>query len=415
MSELTFEHTYSSVLSELIRRLRESAPSRIQLLTGPRQVGKTTLLGPLEAQWGDRAIYVAADVPEAVLPGWWERQWLRARELAAKAPGAVLLIDEAHVLPDWSRLLKIETDRLHRENTPLHVVVTGSSALRLSAGSKETMAGRFERLRLMHWPAAELIGQLGLDRDEAVRLVVTHGSYPGSLKLRFDTRRFRHYLHDSIIEPAIGRDLVALESVRKPALLRQIFAIAAGHPAHVMSLQKIRGSLTDKGSLATVAHYLSLLEEACLVVGLKKFSNNMVRQRAAPPKLITLNNGLLLSKNELDADTRTIDPARWGRLVENACAAMAWNSGQNVSYWREEPLEVDFISEGSWGRFAVEVKTGNYTTRDLQGLLEFQRRYPEFIPLVICDSGNETIAKRMGLPVILWEKYLFEGPCRAFR
>jgi hypothetical protein len=78
MKSIVFEHSYGAVLAELERRLREPAPGRVQLLTGPRQVGKTTLLGEIEKQWKGKALYLAADAPEASLPGWWERQWQRA-------------------------------------------------------------------------------------------------------------------------------------------------------------------------------------------------------------------------------------------------------------------------------------------------------------------------------------------------
>lgn len=403
-----FEHTYGAVLAELTRRLRESAPGRVQLLVGPRQVGKTTLLGELEALWGDRARYLAADAPEASLPGWWERQWQDARELARRKAGAVLLLDEIHVLTPWSRLLKFEADRLQKDRLPLQVVVSGSSALQLGAGSRETMAGRFETLRLLHWPAAELVQRLRIPRADAVRLVVTHGGYPGALAFRANPSRFRRYLLDSIVEPALGRDLSVMEAVRKPAMLRQVFAVAAGHPAQILSLQKIQGSLGEKGSLATVAHYLRVLEDACLVAGLTKYAHGVVRQRAAPPKLVVLNNALLVAGGcTPDPDH---EPEAWGRIVENACIALAWNSGQQVFYWREEPHEVDFISVGSWGRLAVEVKTGRYSTRDLAGLLEFQRRHPSMTPLVLCDEGREEIAHRLGLPTCSWTQFLFQGP-----
>lgn len=410
MNPSLFEHAYSSVLTELIRRLKEPAPGRVQLLTGPRQVGKTTLLGEIEARWQGKALYLAADAPEASLPGWWERQWQRAREQASGAGAAVLLLDEVHWLPDWSRLLKYEADRLQREHLPLHVVVTGSSALQLGKGSRETMAGRFERLRLLHWPAAEIADCLHIRRTDAAGLTVTHGGYPGAMLLRHDDRRFRRYLLDSIIEPAIGRDMALTEAVRKPAMLRQVFAVSIGHPAQILSLQKIQGALSEPGSLTTVAHYLHLLEDACLVAAVEKYSRHVVRQRAAPPKLVVLNNALL-SGGGAPPDPTT-EPERWGRWVENVCIALAWNAGQRIWYWREEPHEVDFISEGSWGRLAVEVKTGTYTSRDLAGLLEFQRRFPDFAPLVLCDPGRESTARRIGLPVLSWKDFLFSGPIR---
>ena len=412
MNGTIFEHAFGAVLAELERRLQEPAAGRVQLLTGPRQVGKTTLLGEIEQEWKGRALYVAADAPEASLPGWWERQWQRARELATGSRSAVLLLDEVQYLPDWSRLLKHESDRLRRERLPLRVVVTGSSALQLGAGARETMAGRFECLRLLHWPAAELAGRLRMRRAEAAEFTVTHGSYPGTVPLHREERRFWRYVLDSIIEPAIGRDLLMTEAIRKPAMLRQVFAVASGHPAHIMSLQKLQGALSEPGSLATVAHYLHVLEEACLVAGVAKFSRHVVRQRAAPPKLVCLNNALLGAAGRVAPDPQQ-SPELWGRWVENACLALAWNAGQQVWYWREEPHEVDFISDGSWGKFAVEVKTGRYTSRDLAGLLEFQRRFPDISPLVLCDDGEEDPAHRLGLPVQTWMEYLLDGPRRA--
>jgi hypothetical protein len=58
----------------------------------------------------------------------------------------------------------------------------------------------------------------------------------------------------------------------------------------------------------------------------------------------------------------------------------------------------------------VEVKTGPYCSRDLAGLLEFHRRYPDVRPLVLCDPGQEESARRLGLPVRTWREYLLEGP-----
>jgi predicted AAA+ superfamily ATPase len=208
--------------------------------------------------------------------------------------------------------------------------------------------------------------------------------------------------------------MLLTEVVRKPAMLRQVFAVAAGHPAQVFSLQKLQGALSEAGSLSTVAHYLRLLEEACLVAAVTKYSRHVVRQRAAPPKLVILNNALLAAAGGAPPSPK-IDPERWGRWVENACIALAWNAGQQVRYWREEPHEVDFISQGSWGRIAVEIKTGTYTSCDLAGLLEFQRRFPDVAPLVLCDPGREAPALQLGLPVLSWKEFLFNGPGRQGR
>jgi hypothetical protein len=296
----------------LAQRLAEPAPGRIQLLAGPRQVGKTTLLLALAADLGPAAIYAAADGPEAAVPGFWERLWLRAEETAIREGRAVVLLDEAHLLPDWSGRLKSEWDRLRRRRSPVHIVATGSSALRLAAGSRESLAGRFERLTLMHWSAASLATAFGLPAAEAVDLVVSMGSYPGAFDLRGDLARWSAYVRDAIVEPAIGRDILALGAVRKPALLRQVFALCASSPAQIVSLQKLRGQLEDAGALETIAHYLDLLEEAFLVVPLIKYAARPVRQRAAPPKLVTLNNALLAVTDPRGIPDRVRDPQRLG-------------------------------------------------------------------------------------------------------
>lgn len=413
MSAEAFRLGYREAFEVLGRRLAEPAPGRIQLVVGPRQVGKTTLLLELAEQRGDEAIYAAADGPEAALPGFWERLWARAEEAAAREGRAVVLLDEAHVLHDWAGRLKGEWDLLRRRKRPVHVVATGSSALGLGAGSRESLAGRFERITLTHWSASSLVEVFGVAPAEACELLVRMGSYPGAFELRHDLSRWSAYVHDAIVEPAIGRDILALAAVRKPALLRQVFGVAASSPAQIVSLQKIQGQLHDRGALETIAHYLALLEEAFLVAALGKYSTRPARQRAAPPKLVVLDNALVAVMDPRGIPQRATDPARWGAWVENACLAHAWNAGQQVSYWREEPLEVDAVIEGSWGSWAVEVKTGRIATRDLEGLAELVRRHPKLRPLVVCDAESRPIADRAGLESVSWTDFLLEGPPRG--
>jgi predicted AAA+ superfamily ATPase len=174
----------------------------------------------------------------------------------------------------------------------------------------------------------------------------------------------------------------------------------------------MQGQLQDGGSLETVAHYLALLQDAYLIAPLEKYAAQSHRRRSAPPKLVTLNNGLLSAMHPEGAPDRERDPARFGQWVENACLAFAFNQGQQVMYWREEPLEIDGVFEGSWGNWAVEVKTGRFGGQDLRGLLEFCRRYPAFTPLVITAPGGEETARKLGLQGISWMDFLFSGPPR---
>lgn len=410
MATQAFRLSFHECRDVLAKRLAEPAPGRIQLLAGPRQVGKTTLLLELAGQAGRQAVYAAADAPEAALPGFWERFLARAEDTAAAHGRAVLLLDEAHLLHGWAGHLKGVWDRFRRKRTPVHIVATGSSALHLAAGSRESLAGRFERLTLTHWSARSVATVFGLQTEDAAGLVVRMGSYPGTFSLHRDVARWSAYVRDAILEPAIGRDILALAAVRRPALLRQVFGVAASSPAQIVSLQKIQGQLQDAGALETIAHYLALLEEAFLVAPLPKYSTRAARRRAAPPKLVTLNNALVAVVDPQGVAAGAADPARFGAWVENACLAHAWNCGQSVSYWREEPLEVDGILEGSWGQWAIEVKTGKFQMQDLAGLLEFTRRHPGFRPLVICSANGRATAERAEVPAITWQQFLLDGP-----
>ncbi len=401
-----FRLSYAECRELLAKRLAESSPSRIQLLAGPRQVGKTTLLLELAERFGNTAIYAAADGPEAALPGFWERLWARAEKFAEQRHRAVVLLDEAHLLADWAGRLKGEWDRFQRRKLPVYIVATGSSALHLGAGSRESLAGRFERITLTHWSASSLGGVFGLSPGDAVQTLVRMGAYPGAMAYRYDLARWSAYVRDAILEPAIGRDLLALAAVHKPALLRQVFAVCASSPAQIISLQKIRGQLQDAGALETIAHYLALLEEAFLVAPLTKHSTRPVRRRSAPPKLITLSNAFLAVVDPRGIPDQHAEPARFGAWVENACLAHAWNAGQRVSYWREEPMEVDGVIDGSWGRWAIEVKTGAISPADLRGLTEFVRRHSDYRPLVLCEHTESITVKRLGLEVMAWPDYL---------
>ena len=399
---------YLATQSILRARLEEPAPGRIQMLTGPRQVGKTTMLLDIAKTYGDAAIYLAADAPQAALPQWWATQWQRA-QYQARAGRCILIIDEVHALPNWSWLIKAAIDEVYREHLPLQMVISGSAALPIAGGARESMAGRFEHLTLRHWNARDLLEIFAMSEAQAIETYVRYGAFPGSLRFINDLPRWRIYLQESIIEPAIGRDLLLLETIRKPALLRQVFAICMGHPAEIVSLQKMAGSLLEAGSLETIAHYLAILGEAYLVAALPKFSMTEIRRKASPPKLIPLSNAFLAVGCPDEPPLPASNPREWGRWLENACIAFAINAGYRVAYWREEPLEIDMVIDGADGPWAIEVKSGEFTGYDLQGLLTFCARHPEYRPLVIGEERYRESAVSTGVSFMRWQDYLLGG------
>jgi len=156
-------------------------------------------------------------------------------------------------------------------------------------------------------------------------------------------------------------------------------------------------------------YYLSVLEDAFLVAAIEKYSARALRRRAAPPKLVVLNNALMAALDPQGPPDRAPAPERYGSWVKNACLAHAWNAGQRVSYWREEPLEVDAVVEGSWGCWAIEVQTGRFGPEDLRGLLEFCRRYPRFTPLVLMGADAHNAVEMAGVRSMAWRDFLLGG------
>lgn len=399
---------YFITRERLRERILNDDTTRIQMLTGPRQVGKTTLLLELARDFGEHAIYRAADVEEVATPGWWNVQWERALRLAQTSK-TLLIIDEIQAIPNWARLVKVAYDEVYREQLPLRIVISGSAALPITAGARNELAGRFELLTLRHWTVRDLAEAFSLSPDEAAEIYVRYGAFPGELTRRHDYARWREYILHAILDPALNRDLLLLEQIQKPALLRQINSIASAQPSEIISLQKLATMLLEKGTLPTIAHYLMVLGEAYLLAALDKYSEREVRRRSSPPKLVPLSNAFLTAYSDVEPPTATEDPKRWGHWLENACIAAAVNAGYQVCYWREEPHEVDMVITGNSGHWAVEIKSAGFTTRELQGLMAFVARYHNFRPLVIGEETFRGTAERAGIDFIRWQDYLLGG------
>jgi len=410
--ESAFRMDAAECTLELRMRLSQPAPGRIQLLSGRRQVGKTTLLVELADELGPKAIYWSGDESGSTAPGAFGRAFADVEAASSVGGTAVLLLDEITSLPSWAAHLKGAWDRLRRRKLRVHIVATGSSSVVLGEGVEESLAGRFERLELTHWTPTALAKNFRMSAERACETTLRSGTYPGAVEYSNAPERWAAYIRDAVIEPALSRDIRDIGRVRRPALLRQVFHVATSSPAQIVALEKMQGRLDESGSLETIASYLGLLERAYHVAHLDKFSTRAARQRAAPPKLVTLNHALLAVADPLGAPTANTDPERFGRWLENAVLAHAWNRGQRVRYWREEPHEVDAVLDGSRGSFAIEVKSGRYSKADLTGLFEFTRRHPRYRVLVVGVAGNLIVAERLGLPVMRWQDFLLRGPAR---
>ncbi len=369
---------------QLIARLRQ--PRRfIQVLAGPRQVGKTTLARQALATATLPGTLVSADEPTLRGRTWLEAQWGAARATAAGRRGAMIVLDEVQKIPAWSEVVKRLWDEDTASGLKLHVVILGSSPLLLQAGLTESLAGRFEILRLPHWSFSEMRDAFGWTLDRYVYF----GGYPGSAPLIRDRERWARYIVDSLIETSVSRDILLLTRVDKPALLRRLFRLSCDYSGQILSYTKMLGQLQDAGNTTTLAHYLDLLAGAGMVAGLQKFSGSQVRQRGSSPKLLALNTALITASIAESPSQARSAPDLWGRLVETAVGAHLINTaagtGCEVTYWREGSIEVDFVLRSGKELVAIEVTSGR--RKDRRGLTAFKTHYPKARPLIVGADG----------------------------
>ncbi len=364
------------ILNKLLDRLQE--PRRfIQVLSGPRQTGKTTLARQAIDALDAHSYYASADEPSLKGFHWIEQQWEAVRFGMRREPGAagILVLDEIQKMPGWSETVKRLWDEDSAEGRPLKVVILGSAPLLMARGLTESLAGRFEVLHVTHWPYPEMRDAFGFDLED----FIYYGGYPGAAPLAANRDRWARYILESLVETTISKDVLLLTRIDKPALLRQLFELGCMHSAQVLSYQKMLGQLQDAGNTTTLAHYLRLLESAGMLAGLPKFSGAMVRRRASSPKLLALNTALLSAMQPLSYEDLRGAPEAWGRLVETAVGAHLYNCSVGtpigLHYWIDRNRELDFVVTRGSETIAIEVKTTAGKVR-MPGIAAFAASFP---------------------------------------
>jgi predicted AAA+ superfamily ATPase len=378
-----FERPY---LQTLKKRMNEPR-GFIQVVYGPRQVGKTTMISQLIKQLPFDSLLASADDVAAAGQSWIRNSWSDARRrLEASGNNEFLLvIDEIQKIDNWSETVKKEWDADTLEERNLKVIILGSSRLLIQKGLTESLAGRFETLYLTHWTYSEMRDAFGW----SVNQYIWFGGYPGSERLTGDEQRWKAYIRDSLIETSISKDVLMLTRVDKPALLRRLFEIGCTYSSQILSLNKVQGELQEKGNLTTLSNYLSLLEGAGLITGLEKYSGNMIRRRSSKPKFQVFNNALISAQSNLLYNGMLTDHRTWGRLAESAVGAHLLNASIekrfNLYYWNENNKEVDFVIEKNGILIAIEVKSG--TDSRNEGISLFDSLYhPKHIFTVGTDG-----------------------------
>ena len=372
---------------ELLKRLKEKRRF-MQVLAGPRQTGKTTLVRQVMTASRLPAHYASADEP--ALRGdrtWLEQQWDIARLKAeAGKTGALLVLDEIQKITNWPNVVKLLWDADTHSGVALKVVLLGSAPLLIQSGQTESLAGRFEVISVPHWSFAEMREAFHWNLEQ----YIFYGAYPGAAGLIEDPARWRRYILDSLIETTIARDILSMSRVDKPALLRRVFCLGCAYSGQILSYQKMIGQLTDAGNTTTLAHYLELLQGAGMLAGLAKYSGGPARQRGSSPKLQVLNTALMSAQDHRSLAEARHDGDYWGRLVESCIGAQLFNSGFGanikVMYWRERNQEVDFVLQAGTTTAAIEVKSGGRRA-SRPGMEAFARQFRPKRQLLVGRQG----------------------------
>ena len=369
-------------VSQIIQHLSRDMPV-FQVVTGPRQVGKTTAAKQIMEQLPYESLYATADSPVPVGPEWIDSQWLRAEHLAETTDQPVLLVlDEIQKAGQWSQAIKTQWDQRKQD---IRLLVLGSSALLIQQGLTESLAGRFFMHRFTHWSFDECAKAFGWSLPEWLYF----GGYPGTSVFKNDVAQWKQYVNDSLIETVLSKDVLQLHPITKPALVRHLFGLATTFPSQILSYNKMLGQLQEAGNTTTLAHYLNILGSAYLVSGLELFSKGHVRKRGSSPKLILWNNALINGLSLKDFEQTISDTSLWGRLVENAVGAHLLNKLAGLSvgltYWRKGGRKVDFVLSSGDRIVALEVKSGGVNR--VSGLSSFRKEYPKSDCFVIGAQG----------------------------
>ncbi len=378
---MSYQRPQSDVLA---RRLKE--PRRfIQVVAGPRQVGKTTLVQQVVEAAKVSVQFASADEPTLRGAEWIAQQWEAAR-LMAGAKGAVLVLDEVQKVTGWSETVKRLWDEDTRKRRPVKVVLLGSAPLLIQRGLSESLAGRFEVLYLPHWSAAEMRAAFGWTVERSI----FYGGYPGAAPLADDHARWVRYVRDALIETTLARDVLLLSRVDKPALLRRLFDLGCRYSGQILSYTKMVGQLQDAGNTTTLAHYLDLLGGAGMLVGLPKYAGAAARSRASSPKLQVLDTALLSALSGYTFEEARADREFRGRLVESAVGAHLANAAAagecELFYWRDRNREVDFVVRAGRRLTAIEVKSGR-ATDTLPGMEAFANAFKPQRKLLVGGDG----------------------------
>ena len=371
----------------MIKKRIEEPRKFIQVVMGARQIGKSTVVKQVLKDLGAPYQLFSADNVPTTNSAWISDCWAAVRSLKESKgwESMILVIDEIQKISNWSEVVKKEWDDDTFHDRDIKVLLLGSSRVLLEKGLSESLAGRFEEIRMSHWSYPEMRDCFGFSLDQ----YLFYGGYPGAASLIDDDDRFSQYIQSAIIEATINKDILMDTPISKPALLRQTFELGAAYSGELLSMNKMLGSLQDAGNTVTLAGYINLLDESGLLCGLQKFCMDMARRRASIPKLQVYNNALKMVYSPLSFEQSILDRKSWGRTFESGIGAylvsQAFVHRFEVFYWREKDAEVDFVLRKKGSVVAIEVKSN--AEKRTEGLDKFRQMFKPQAAFIVGDGG----------------------------
>lgn len=378
---------YKRAEYKVIKSRLEEPRKFLQVVMGARQVGKSTVVKQVLKDLDLPYQFYSADNVPATSGAWISNCWAAVRSLKESNgwDDMVLVIDEIQKISNWSEVVKKEWDDDTFNDRNIKVLLLGSSRVLLERGLSESLAGRFEEIRMSHWTYGEMRDCFGYSLDQ----YLFYGAYPGAASLIGDDDRYQQYIQSSIIDATINKDILMDTPINKPALLRQTFELGAAYSGELLSLNKMLGSLQDAGNTATLAGYINLLNDSGLLGGLQKFSIDMARRKSSIPKFQVYNNALKTVYSPLTFQKAILDRKAWGQIFESGIGSylisQAFVKRFNLYYWRERNDEVDFILCKKNSVVAVEVKSNAEKRTD--GLDNFRRLFKPVNSFIVGDGG----------------------------
>jgi uncharacterized protein len=343
--------------------------SKIIIIYGPRQVGKTTIAKEIISELPQKSLQINADQLKYI-DVFSSRDLSKMKQLVEGYE--LLFIDEAQRIPEIGINLKI----LHDEIPTLKIIVTGSSSLEIANKTKEALTGRTWTFNLYPIAVSELLSLYNsFEINEQIPQLLIYGSYPNLFNITNQNDKIQ-YLTE-LCSAYLYKDILELSSIRHADKLRKLLQLLAFQVGSEVSLNEIANTIQI--SKETVAHYIDLLEKSFVLFRLSGFSRNLKKEISKSDKIyfydLGIRNTLINNFNPIELRNDT------GQLWENFLVIERLKRNKysqnfvNSYFWRTYTgAELDYIEESNGQLNGFEMKFGNQKAKVPKGWIE---HYPE--------------------------------------